>query len=494
MPVTDMDPSDAKLVAQAKAAAAAKTAATATKTDSAASAGTPFGQSGTTLTPGQAAVANPTVENVNTFIASLQAKVEAANVAAGLNPDGSKKTATQTLMENRATRDAERAALEAADPTYNKAAGAPSAPAGFHYTWIGGTTTGQWKLYANATGGGGGVTGGGGNGSGGDSGSGTGSGTTGTPSTSVDVLKALLKAQGFSSTIVDSSATYLNSLLKDNLDYDNAIEVFLNTKEYTLKNGSKITSPFYTAYGYLNDGLTQPKSAAELFNAVEGYKGLQTKYGFSDKYLTSDSLKGYVKNNVTVADLDERANTARLAAITADPAKTDAFIQLGYIADATGLQDFYMDSKVGKEQMESNRNTGAFVAEAIRRSSTGIAVGQTQLGDFKKIAAELTAKGYTEAQIATAAATGFQNIGQDLGATTALAGIYEKAGGTVESNAALQQSIQSELTQEEFMNMASARRKKLEEMNKKGFSGESGIYSRYGTTGSLGSTSTSGLV
>jgi hypothetical protein len=458
--------------------------------------GTPFGQAGSTAASpnatktaaqisadalnktvtnaGKAAVANPTVANINTFIAGLQSKVEALNVSIGLNPDGTPKPVEPTLTRTELNQK-------------NKDAGPPGeAPAGFHYTWMPSVSGGAWKLYKDATSG---VTGSSSNVSSGTGTEGTGNTAAGTPSTSVDVLKALLKGQGFSSTIVDSSATYLNSLLKDNLDYDNAIEVFLNTKDYTLKNGTKVTSPFYTAYGYLNEGLTTSKTASELFNAVEGYKGLQAKYGFSDKYLSTDSLKGYVKNNVTVADLDERANTARLAGITTDKAKTDAFIQLGYISDAAGLQDFYMDSKLGKEQMESNRNTGAFVAEAIRRSSTGIAVGQTQLADFKKIAADLTAKGYTEAQISAAAATGFQNIGQDLGQTTALAGIYEKAGGTVETNAALQSSIQSELTQEEFMNMASARRKKLEEQNKKAFSGESGL-----TTGALGSKSTTGLI
>ena len=447
----------------------------------------------TAKSAGEIAVANPTVENINSFIDTLKVRLAEQNVAAGLNADGTKITATQTLMATRTAAAAERAALEASNPIYNKAAGAPPAPAGFRYTWIGGTTTGQWKLYANTPSGGAmvnGATGGSANITN------TGDNTTvaATPSTSVDVLKALLKAQGFSSTIVDSSATYLNSLLKDNLDYDNAVEVFLNSKDYTLKNGTKITSPFYTEYGYLNEGLVEPKGASELFNAVQGYKGLQAKYGFSDRFITTDAFKGYVKNNVTVDDLDKRANESRLAAITTDPAKTAAFIKLGYIANDAGLQDFYMDYKIGKEQLETNRNTGAFVAEAIRRSSTGISTGATQLTDFKKIAADLTAKGYTEAQIATAAATGFQNIGQDLIGTTALAGIYEKAGGTVESNAALQQNIQSELTQEEFMNMPSSRRKKLEEMNKKSFSGESGIYARLGQTGSLGNTSTAGLV
>jgi hypothetical protein len=406
------------------------------------------------------------ITKINTFVESLQAKLEASNVAMGLNPDGS-TPAAKTLSrveENEA----------------KKAAGPPSvAPLGFRWSWIGT----EYKLYANtptqtldtspmAT----------------DKTLATDkiANVPSTPSTSVDVLKALLKAQGFSSKIVEPSATYLNSLLKDNLDYDNAIEVFLNTKDYTLKDGSKITSPFYTEYGYLNEGLPQPKEASELFNAVEGYKGLQAKYGFSEKFITSEAFKGYVKNNVTVTDLDKRANDSRLAAITTDAAKTAAFIKLGYIANDAGLQDFYMDFKIGKEQLETNRNTGAFVAEAIRRNSTGIAAGATQLTDFKKIAAELTAKGYSEAQISTAAATGFQNIGQDLAATTALAGIYQKAGGTATTNAALQESIQSELTQEEFMNMPSSRRKLLEEQNRKAFQGTAGI--------TAGSFKTTGMV
>ena len=259
----------------------------------------------------------------------------------------------------------------------------------------------------------------------------------------------------------------------------------MNTKEYTLKNGTKITSPFYTAYGYLNEGLAVPKKASELFNAVEGYKSLQQKYGFSDKYLAPDSLKNYVKNNVTVADLDERANAARLAAVTSDPAKTDAFIKLGYIASKEGLQDFFMDSKIGKEQLELNRNTGAFVAEAIRRNRSGILTNEAGLSDFRKIAASLTEKGYSEAQIANLAATGFENISQKLQPTIALSGIYEKTPGTE----ATLSTIQSELAQEEYMNMASQRRKKLEEQNIRAFQATSGT-----TTTSLRTSAIGGQV
>jgi hypothetical protein len=441
-------------------------------------------------TVANAAVANPTVNNINAFIESLKTKLADTNVAAGLNADGTKITATQTLMATRATAASDRAALEASDPTYNKAAGAPSAPAGFHYTWIGGTTTGQYKLYPDIGSSGGSSSGAGASGaSGASSGSGNANtGTLGVPTTNIDVLKAMLKAQGFTSTVIDSSATYLNSLLIDGLDYDNAVQVFLNTKDYTLKNGTKLSSPFYDQYGYLNEGLTKPKTPSELFNAVEGYKELKTKYGFSDKYLSTESLKNYVKNNVSVSELDERANAARLAAINADPAKTDALMKLGYIATSADLQDFYMDAKIGKEQLDLNRNTGAFVAEAVRRASSGLLVDNAQLSTYKQLSAAMTDKGYNEAQIAQLASTGFQNIAETLNPLTALSGIYEKTPGT----AATQSTIQSELQNEEFKNMASERRKRLTEQNKQAFSGDAGVYTRLGQTGSLGNSNTSG--
>jgi hypothetical protein len=457
--------------------------------------GTPFGQAGTsanaTKTAAQiateaqattkanaaaAATANPTVANINRFIASLQADLVDKNVASGLNPDGTTPAVKPT------TRVAQNAANEAAGPPGD-------APAGYYYAFVQNNAGGFWKLYKKPTSV---VTGGG------DTGGGTGGGTggtggateTGTPTTSVDVLKAMLKGLGFTSTVIDSSATYLNSLLKDGLDYDNAVQVFLNTKDYTLKNGTKLSSPFYEQYGYLNEGLTTPKTASELFNAVEGYKGLQTKYGFSDKYLSSDSLKNYVKNNVSVSELDERANAARLAAINADPAKTEALVKLGYIAQAADLQDFYMDSKIGKEQLETNRNTGAFVAEAIRRAGSGLLVENIQMNNYKQIAASLTGKGYTEAQVAQLASTGFQNIAEELAPTVALSGIYEKTVGNQDTTS----MIQSELQNEEFMNMASARRKKLAEQNKNAFAGQAGLFTRMGQTGSIGSTSTGGIL
>jgi hypothetical protein len=307
--------------------------------------------------------------------------------------------------------------------------------------------------------------------------------------TNVSILKAALRGAGFSASIIDSSTSFLNSLLKEGLDYDNATEVFLNSKDYTLKNGTKITSPFYTEYGYLNEGITVPKTANELFNTVEGFKGVVDKYKLSSKYLTQDALKSYVKNDVTVADLAERAGTAQLRALEADPFQVDALIKQGFIASAANLADFYLDPKVGKEQLELNRQTGVFTAEALRRTKSGISTSAAQLSGFKQLTATLAAKGYSEAQIAQLAGQGFENIAQTLQPTTQLAQIYEKAGGTVESNAALTENIQNSLLQEEFMGTASERRKRLSEQNIRAFQGSAGT-----TTGSLRQTNVLGIL
>jgi hypothetical protein len=313
--------------------------------------------------------------------------------------------------------------------------------------------------------------------------------TTGKPTTNIDVLKAALRGLGFTSAIIDQSTSFLNGLIRDGLDVDNATEVFLNSKEYTLKNGTKMTSPFYTEYGYLNEGLTVPKDASTLFNTVEGFKGVVDKYKLSNKYLTQDSLKAYFKNDVTVADLSERAATAQLRAVEADQFQVNALVKLGYIGSAADLTDFYLDAKIGKEQLELNRQTGVFTAEALRRAKSGISTSADQLKGFKQLTATLAAKGYSEAQISQLAGTGFENISETLQPTTQLAQIFEKAGGTVESNTALAEDIQTGLLAEEFTGTASQRRKKLFEQNVRSFQGQSGT-----TTGSLRTSSVAGLL
>ena len=403
---------------------------------------------------------------------------------------------TAALQVKQAAATAARVTAQAANPLLNKAVMPTDAPAGQHYTWIGGTTTGSWKLYkdvvipdyATIFAGltlppPGGVT--------------TpppgsvvvpppGSTDPVGPTTNITVLKSLLRGMGFNSSIIDSSSSFLMSLLAEGLDYDNAVSIFLDSKDYTLKSGVKIISPFYEQYGYLNEGLTNAKGASELYNFVEGSKGIIEKYGLSTKFITSDSLKKYVKNNVTVKDLDERANAARLKAINADPQYVQSLKLLGYLGASSDLTDFYLDPTIGQEKLESNRSTGAFTAEALRRANAGITTNAADLARYTQLTAGLQSKGLSEGQIGQAASEGFQNIGNILQPEVGLSNIFEGA------NAATAQTIQTELESEQFLGLDSARRKKLKELGTNIFNQSTGMsrgrttsYSNYSSAGQI---------
>jgi hypothetical protein len=239
----------------------------------------------------------------------------------------------------------------------------------YMYVWSGSsstTNTGRWVVRKRAK------SKGGGGGNGGNGGNGNNPIIPDAITTNLTVLKAMLRTLGFGNALIDSSADFLNKLLKDGLTYENAVDIFLESKEYTFKNGNKTQSPFYTAYGFFNEGLTRPKTAAELYSSVEGYKATKEKYQLNEKYISNDSIKKYLKNNVSVDELDERANAARLRSINADPVYTDALMKLGFIKTATDLTDFFLNPEIGKEALEQNRGTAAFSAEAIRRAQQGV--------------------------------------------------------------------------------------------------------------------------
>jgi hypothetical protein len=333
----------------------------------------------------------------------------------------------------------------------------------YMYVWSGSsstTNTGRWVVRKRAKGKGGGNGGNGGNG--------------GDPiipptdaiTTNLTVLKAMLRTLGFGNALIDSSADFLNKLLKDGLTYENAVDIFLESKEYTFKNGNKTQSPFYTAYGFFNEGLTRPKSAAELYSSVEGYKATKEKYQLNEKYISNDSIKKYLKNNVSVDELDERANAARLRSINADPVYTDALMKLGFIKTATDLTDFFLNPEIGKEALEQNRGTAAFSAEAIRRAQQGVEFSKAR---FESLSAGLIGQGMTEAGITETAEKGFANIASDLKPLQGLSNVY---GSQIQKPKF--KSVQEELEQEEFKGLLSQRRKETTELEKRSFQGSSG--------------------
>ena len=307
--------------------------------------------------------------------------------------------------------------------------------------------------------------------------------TDSAPSTSTDVLKSMLRGLGYPTKLIDSSTDFLQKLLKEGLDYDNAVSIFLNSKDYTFKDGVKIQSPFYSEYGIYNEGLLIPKTPDELFNAVEGYKDVVAKYKLNPKFASTDSIKKYVKNSKTVADLDADANMARLKGITADPYYLQALQVQGFIKSGADLTDFFLDPDIGKEQLETNKATAALTSEVLRRARTnpqaaGISVDTERL---KSLSANLQAKGYTAAGVGQQAETAYGVISQQLPQLSMLSGAFEK-GPTNEAQRSVE--LQKELESEQLLGMASERRKRLEQQNINIFSGASGrgllVRPRYG--------------
>ena len=299
------------------------------------------------------------------------------------------------------------------------------------------------------------------------------------PSTNITVLKSLLSSLGYSKTLVDSSTQYFMSLIAEDLDYDNIVSLYTGSKDYTLKSGTKVTSPFYEQYGYLNEGLTQTKSASDLFNFVEGTKNLVKSYGISSKFAEPDSLKKYVANNVTVEKLDERIMASKLKTITADPQYVNTLRQLKYINTSEDLTDFFLDPKIGEAQLEINRKTASFATEAMRRSNaqTGISFNADSL---TKNAAMLIGQGRSDAEIADISRQGYETISQVLQPEVGLSNIFE---GT---NAANAQTIQTELEAEQFLGLESSRRKKLKELGTNIMSAKTGrVSGNYSSAGMI---------
>ena len=441
------------------------------------------------------------LKEATTAKAAAAAALDAAEKAKAKAAQGVMTAAAATpapVVSNTPKLDAVKAASvarKAADVSLKdstKPADLDNPPEGTYYQWhvfAGGG--GEWRLLKAGSFGGGNAGGnlGGGNLGGSDVPGAGGSTTlksvadTAGPSTNITVLKSLLSSLGYSKTLVDSSTQYFMSLIAEGLDYDNIVSLYTDAKDYTLKSGQKVTSPFYEQYGYLNEGLTQPKSAADLFHFVEGTKNLIKSYNISSKFADPDALKKYIANNVTVEKLDERIMAAKLKTITADPQYVSTLRELKYINNSEDLTDFFLDPKIGEAQLEINRKTASFATEAMRRAGQGVSFNADSL---TKNAANLISQGRSEAQIADIANQGYESIAQTLQPEVGLSNIFEGA------NAANAQTIQTELEAEQFLGLESSRRKKLKELGTNIFNQSTGrntgrttTYSNYSPAGQI---------
>lgn len=296
--------------------------------------------------------------------------------------------------------------------------------------------------------------------------------------TNINVIKALLLSSGLPASLVDASIPFLQSLIKDGLDAQSAVDIYLNSKDFTTKDGKTMVSPFYTQYGFYNDKLAagakyDPK---DLFNAVEGYKTTGTKYNLDPKFTSTENIQNLLTNKWSVALFDQEANKARLAAINADPTYVATLKQLNYISGNQDLTDFFMDSTIGVEKMKQNFNTVAFAQEAIRRANEASQITFDK-ATAEKYGAQLTLQGMSEGDVTALASQGYQTIAQTLAPETKYSGIYER------ENAANAATIQAELEAEQFKGLESERRRRLAEMATRSFQASPGITTQSLSTG-----------
>ena len=302
--------------------------------------------------------------------------------------------------------------------------------------------------------------------------------------TASQLIKARLKQLNFPDSIIDSSINFVESLMNDDMEMANAIDILYNNKEYTTKNGIKLASPFYAEFTSLKDNYKgDPRftpTPKELMEFSLGVKSLVSRYGRSSKFADRASIEQYVANGVRITDLDQRFATAALKTLEADPNEVKTLQALGYITKAEDLADFYLDPKIGQEQFEINAKTAAFGKQAFKRAGSGITFDAARI---KQLAA--TTSGVADAE--ATAAQGFETIAQTLQPLTKLEQIY---GVGID-----QKAIQTQLEEEQFKGTASELRKRRKEQEELAFQRRSGtIGASRGSGGSLGTTSALGIV
>jgi hypothetical protein len=303
--------------------------------------------------------------------------------------------------------------------------------------------------------------------------------------TASQLIKARLKQLNFPDSIIDSSINFVESLMNDDMEMANAIDILYNNKEYTTKNGIKLASPFYAEFTSLKDNYKgDPRftpTPKELMEFSLGVKSLVSRYGRSSKFADRASIEQYVANGVRITDLDQRFATAALKTLEADPNEVKTLQALGYITKAEDLADFYLDPKIGQEQFEINAKTAAFGKQAFKRAENyGITFDAARI---KQLAA--TTSGVADAE--ATAAQGYETIAQTLQPLTKLEQIY---GVGID-----QKAIQTQLEEEQFRGTASELRKRRKEQEELAFQRRSGtIGASRGSGGSLGTTSALGAI
>jgi hypothetical protein len=282
-----------------------------------------------------------------------------------------------------------------------------------------------------------------------------------------EILRAKLQQMQIPSSIVDSSIAFVEALINDGVSQEDAVDIYYNNKSFTTKSGSAINSPFYAEFTFLREFAPKTGDAPtplQLMQFKLGVKNLVSQYKRSPLFASDDSLAKYVSNDVDLVTLDQRFTEAAIKTTEANPLYVQALQRMGYISNAEGIGDFYLDNEIGKKQFELNKQTGLFAQQALAQAGQGV---QFDAARITQLAAPFAGRGNAE----QVGAEGYATIGQQLNPLTKLEGIYNRQ---ALDQTALTPQIQKELEEEQFRGTASQLRKRRVEQEQLAFQGQSG--------------------
>jgi hypothetical protein len=269
-----------------------------------------------------------------------------------------------------------------------------------------------------------------------------------------EALKAALTSQGLNQTFVNEVDNIALDLLSEYQgDAEAVANVVLYNNEITVK-GVKQQSPFAKYYGKYNDALTKANRAtlspAEIVNNVVAYQRiLKNVTGLSDRFWSDEQMTKYFVNDISPTELTKRVNDAQARIAAADP-QYKATVKAYYGMDDAEILGFVLDPTIGEEEL-AKRQTAAAIGASAAKSNISVS---------RQRAEELASLGISETQ----AVAGYGQVSKNLESSQKLASIYNQDITT----------LQTELEQEQFLGIASQKRKKLQEQEQATFSGQAG--------------------
>lgn len=361
------------------------------------------------------------------------------------------------------------------DPLKNKAVKPTDAPAGFHYTWIGGTTTGSWVLYKDSPG-----IGSGNNNTGGFSGAGDNGGTVTLIDTDTDEYgntigfysdgsqKILVKSGNKYKTTVDEDAYAI--LAKTFADYGlddpeilKAIQGYMERGLGSEQAGLELRKT--TAYINRFRGNEIRRAAGLNVLSEDQYLGLEKSYnetlrayglqGYfgTDRKAATAAMADIIGNDISAVEFKDRIDIVSTRVNNADP-NIKATLRGFYNITDTDLVKYFLNPKENLPKLQEKVTAAEIGSEFIKQ---GLVTGVLSAEEFAKLGIDKAA-----------AAKGAETIANILPETRKLGSIYDE-----EAIDYTQKTAEEEV----LKGLDSARRKRLRLAEKEigSFSGSAGL-------------------